>query len=141
VNGSVVDTFANGKTTRLRPPVVHVDAIAGRDPLHQAVEDFLAVLGLVEAEVPEVIQEAAGLRRDLRVDALDVAGERVRIAEIIVRLVPQPRVPVADGREPQAVHRRARRRVRELVDVVGGEGSPRRLQPDRGFARARELPS
>ncbi len=67
----------------LREPVVEVDATARRNPLHQAVEHLLAVFRLVEAEVAEVVQEAAGLRGDFGVDALDVSGKRVGGAEIV----------------------------------------------------------
>ena len=103
---------------RLREAVVHVDAVARGDPLHHAVEHDLAVLGLVEAEVAEVVQHAAGLRRDFGVDARDVAGQRVRRAGVVLRLVAKERVPVADRGEADAVDRRILRGVREFVDVV-----------------------
>jgi len=37
-----------------------------------AVEGLPAAFGLVEPEVPEVVEQAPGLRRDLGIDALDV---------------------------------------------------------------------
>ena len=43
---------------RLGEPVVHVDAVSRGDPLHHAVEHLFAVLGLVEPEVPEVVEQA-----------------------------------------------------------------------------------
>ncbi len=118
---------------RLREPVVHVDAVARRDPLHQAVEHLLAVLGLVEAEVPEVVEQPSGLRDDFRVDPLDVPLQRIGRAEVVGRLVPQPGVPVPDGGESQPVHGRVVGRVRELVDVVRDPAC--RDQVDRRSAR------
>ena len=49
-------------SSRLRPPVIHTDAVTGSDPLHQAVEDLFPVLCLIEAEITKVVQETAGLR-------------------------------------------------------------------------------
>jgi hypothetical protein len=105
----------------LRPAVVHVDAVAARDPLHQAVEDFPARLVLVEAEVAEVVEQASRLRGDLGVDALHVAEERIRRAEVVRRVVFQERVEIPHRRESHARDLRVLRGIRELVDVVGDE--------------------
>src|SRR5205807_6404854 len=88
---------------RLRETVVHVAAVARRDPVHMAVEDLLAVLGLVETEMSEVVDEAPRLRDDFGIDPLDVAGERIGCAEVVGRLVSQPGIPVPDGCEAQPV--------------------------------------
>ena len=48
--------------SRLRPAVVHADAIARGDPLHHAVEHRLSVFGLIKTEITEVVQEAPRLR-------------------------------------------------------------------------------
>ena len=116
---------------RLREAIVHVDAVAGGDPLHHAVEHDLAVLGLIEAEIAEVVQHAPGLRRHLGVDARDVAGERVRRAGIVRFLVAQEGVEVAHGGEADAVHRRILGRIGELVDVVRLERCARGQKRDR----------
>src|SRR2546423_1566971 len=68
----------------LREPVVQVDAVARRDPLHVTVEYPASALVLVEAEVTEVVQETTGLRRNFRVDALDIVRQRVGIAVIVM---------------------------------------------------------
>ena len=47
--------------------------------MHDAVEDLSAALVLVEAEITEIVQQPAGLRRDLGVDPRDVVGERIRL--------------------------------------------------------------
>jgi len=47
-------------SSRLRPAVIYADAVAGSDPLHHAVEDLFSILTLIEAQITEVIQEAAG---------------------------------------------------------------------------------
>ena len=105
----------------LREAIVHVDAVARRDPLHVAVERLLAVLGFVEPEMPEVVEKAPGLRRDLGVDALDVPGQRIGVAEVVACPVTQEFHPVAHGGEAQAVHLGVLGGVRELVDVVRSE--------------------
>src|SRR4029453_2405857 len=56
------------RAIRLREPVIHVESIACRDPLHHPVEDDPAVLGLVEAEVAEVVEHASRLREYRGVD-------------------------------------------------------------------------
>ena len=115
----------------LREAIVHVDAVAGGDPLHHPVEHDLAVLGLIEAEIAEVVQHAAGLRLNLGVDARDVARERVRRAGIVGLLVAQEGVEIAHRGEADAVHRRILRRIGELVDVVRLELGARRQKRDR----------
>ena len=89
---------------RLRPPVIHVDAVAGADPLHHQVEDDPAVLRLVEAQVSEIVERPCGLGNDLGLDACDVVGQRVGRAEIILGLVAEPGIEVADSRKANAVH-------------------------------------
>src|SRR5207245_2998039 len=88
----------------LREAIVPVDAVARRDPLHVAVEGLPAAFGLVEPEVPEVVEQASGLRRDLGVDALDVPGQRIGIVMVVAPLVAQELHPVAHGGEAQAVY-------------------------------------
>src|SRR2546425_11504547 len=73
--------------------------------LHDALPIFL---GLVEAEVPEVVEQPSGLRDDFRVDPLDVPLQRIGRAEVVGRLVPQPGVPVPDGGESPARSRTGR---------------------------------
>src|SRR6266702_8530450 len=90
-------------SSRLRPAVIHTDAVAGRDPLHHPVKDLLPILSLIKAQIAEVVQEAAGLRRDLGIDSGDVAGERIRSAGIVLGLVAQPRIPVANCRKSDPV--------------------------------------
>ena len=63
--------------SRLRPTVIQIDAVGGGDPLHHAVEDLLAILRLIETQIAEVVQEAAGLRNHLGIDPGDVARKRI----------------------------------------------------------------
>ena len=77
-------------SSRLRPAVIHADAVAGCDPLHHAVEYLFPVFRLIEAQITEVIQEAARLRGDLGVNAGDIARERVSGAGVVLRLVSKP---------------------------------------------------
>ena len=120
-------------TAGLREAVVHVDAVARGDPLHVAVEGLPAAFGLVEPEVPEVVQHAARLRRDLRIHALDVPGERIGIVEVVASFVAQELHPVAHGGKTQPVGLGVFRGVDELVDVVRDEA--RSHQADRGPSR------
>ena len=67
----------------LRPPVVHVEAVAGRDPLHHAVENLLVALVLVETEMDEVVECPAGLRRRFGVDPVTSPCERIGRIDIV----------------------------------------------------------
>src|SRR5205814_8711535 len=84
-----------------------------------AVDDLPAALILVEPEMPVVVQHPSGLRRDLSVDAGDVAGEWIGGPEVIRRRVLEPGVPVANGRESKTGHGRVLGDVRKLVNVIG----------------------
>ena len=77
-------------SSRLRPAIIHTDAIPGGDPLHHAVEDLLPVLGLIEPEITEIIQETAWLRGDLRVDPGNVARERIGSTGVVLRFIAKP---------------------------------------------------
>src|SRR5882672_10137135 len=88
-------------SSRLRPAVIHADAVAGRDPLHHAVEYLFPVFRLIKAQIAEVIQEAARLRGDLGVNAGDIARERVSGAGVVLRLVAKPCVPIANCRKAE----------------------------------------
>ena len=114
----------------LRPSVVHVEPVAGPDPLHHSVENLPVVFVLIESEMNEVVEGPGRLRGRLGVDALDVTLDRVRRAGVVVRCEPQERIEVADGRESQPVHRRVLGHVGEFVDVVVDEIP--RGQLDRG---------
>src|SRR5262249_39331072 len=77
----------------LREAIVHTNAAARGNPLHVAVEHLSAgapVIVLVEAEMAEVIEHAAGLRGDLRIDSRDVIRQRIRLRGVVLRLVAQP---------------------------------------------------
>src|ERR1019366_8014132 len=72
---------------RLAEAVVHEHAAAAGLPIQDAVEglDARGPLGLVEAELHEIMHGAAGLRGAERVDILNVASERIGYA-LLVRL-------------------------------------------------------
>ena len=126
--------------SRLRPAVVHADAIARGDPLHHAVEHRLSVFGLIKTEITEVVQETPRLRGDFGIDPGDVACKRIRRAGIVLRFVTQPRVPIANRGKANTVHRRILRRVTEFIDVVRHKLRAGGQQRD-GVAFGVELPA
>src|SRR6202043_1962334 len=81
------------------------------NPLHHAVEDLLAILGLIETQIAEVVQEAARLRGDLGVNPGDISRQRIGRAKVVLRFVAKPGVPVANSRKAYAVDRGILRRV------------------------------
>src|SRR3984885_13043291 len=105
----------------LRPSVVHVEPVAGSDPLHHSIENLPVVFVLVKSEMNVVIKGTGRLRGRLRIYAIDVKIDRVGRAGVIVRGEPQERIEVANGSEPQPVHRRILGGVGEFVDVVVDE--------------------
>src|SRR6266851_3332292 len=116
-------------TARLRKAIIHAEAVGGTNPLQHSVENNAAVLSLVEAEMPEVVERAGWLGNRHRVDPPYVPSERVGSAVVIRALVAKPSVEIADCGGTHHVHGRILCDVGELVDVVGDKVSTRK--PDR----------
>jgi len=72
-------------TLGLRPPIVHVEAVAGGNPLHHSVENLPVVLVLIEPEMDEVVQRPARLRGGFGVDAVDATLDRIWRTGFVVR--------------------------------------------------------
>ena len=119
-------------SSRLRPAVIYADAVAGSDPLHHAVEDLFSILTLIEAQITEVVQEAAGLGGDFRVNPGDIARERIGGGEVVLGFVAEPCVPVANRSKTDTVDRGIFRRVTKFINIICHERRSRRQQLNGG---------
>ena len=107
------------RAVRLRKPIVRERAAAACLPVENAIEHLRRARGcalrLVEAELHEVMHDAARLRRAEGVDRLCFADERIGRALVVGLRIAQECCGITDRRKAEPDHDRVLRHVGELV--------------------------
>lgn len=67
----------------LGEPVIEKATAGPANPVQDAIEDALALLILLEAQMEEVVHKTTGLRKAERVHKLDVRRQRIQIAGFV----------------------------------------------------------